>query len=85
VLVALRTDQRTFLSLGALAVLAAAGCHALANVVGRIVSRTEPSATLLFWTTAGLALGGLAFSAGQWVPAPAAHAPLLPGLAAVRA
>jgi drug/metabolite transporter (DMT)-like permease len=81
VVVALRPDQSAFLSLGALAVLAAAVCYALANVVGRIISRTEPSATLLFWTTVGLALGGLAFGAGQWVPVSAAHAPLLLGLA----
>ena len=50
-------------------------------MLGRIVSRTEPSATLVFWTTTSLALGGGALSAGAWVPVDAAHAPLLAGLA----
>jgi len=81
VVVALRPDGSAFLSIGALAVLAAAVCYALSNVIGRIISRTEPSATLLFWTTAGLLVGGSALSLGRWVPVPAEHAPLLLGLA----
>jgi drug/metabolite transporter (DMT)-like permease len=43
------------LSIGALAVLGAAVCYALSNVIGRIICRTEPSATLVFWTTASTA------------------------------
>jgi len=81
VVVALRPDQGAFLQAGALAVLAAAVLYALSNVLGRIISRTEPSATLVFWTTASLALGGTALSAGQWVRVDAAHASLLLGLA----
>lgn len=81
VVVALRPDQGAFLSLGALAVLAAAICYALSNVVGRIISRSEPGATLVFWTTAAMALGGSALSAPQWVDVLPAHAPLLAGLA----
>ena len=68
VVVALRPDQSAFMSVGALAVLAAAVCYALSNVVGRIISRTEPSATLVFWTTGAMALGGSVLSAPQWVP-----------------
>jgi drug/metabolite transporter (DMT)-like permease len=81
VVVALRPDQSAFLSIGALAVLAAALCYALSNVVGRIISRTEPSATLVFWTTGAMALGGSVLSAAQWVEIQAAHWPLLAGLA----
>ena len=81
VVVALRPDQSAFLSIGALAVLAAAVCYALSNVVGRIISRTEPSATLLFWTTGAMALGGSAIAAVQWVPVLSDHAPVLVGLA----
>ena len=81
VVVALRPDQGAFLSLGALAVLAAAICYALSNVVGRIISRSEPGATLVFWTTAAMALGGSALSAPQWVDVLPAHGPLLAGLA----
>jgi drug/metabolite transporter (DMT)-like permease len=81
VVVALRPDQGAFLSIGALAVLAAAVCYAVSNVVGRIISRSEPSATLVFWTTASMALGGGLLSAAQWVDILPAHGPLLAGLA----
>lgn len=81
VVVALRPDGGAFLSLGALAVLAAAVCYALSNVVGRLISRTEPSATLVFWTTASLALGGSVLAAPQWVALHAAHAWVLVGVA----
>ncbi len=81
VVVALRPDQSAFLSVGAVAVLVAAVCYALSNVVGRVISRTEPSATLVFWTTASMALGGSLLSAAQWVDILPAHWPLLVGLA----
>jgi len=81
VVVALRPDQGAFLQAGALAVLAAAVLYALSNVLGRIISRTEPSATLVFWTTVSLALGGTAFSGGQWVSIDPRHTTLLLGLA----
>lgn len=81
VVIALRPEQSAFLSIGALAVLAAAACYALSNVVGRIISRTEAAATLVFWTTASLAVGGTALSATHWVDIVPAHWPLLAGLA----
>jgi drug/metabolite transporter (DMT)-like permease len=81
VVVALRPDQGAFLSIGALAVLAAAVCYATSNVIGRLISRSEPSATLIFWTTGSMAIGGLAFSATQWVDILPAHWPVLAGLA----
>ena len=81
VVVALRPDQSAFLSVGALAVLAAAVCYALSNVVGRILCRSEPSATLVFWTTAAMALGGSVLSAAHWVEVLPAHGPVLLGLA----
>jgi drug/metabolite transporter (DMT)-like permease len=42
--------------------------------------RSEPSATLLFWTTGSMALGGSVIAAAQWVPVLPAHAPVLVGL-----
>ena len=81
VVVALRPDQTAFLSVGALAVLVAAACYAVSNVVGRVISRTEPSATLVFWTTFAMALGGGVLSAAEWVDISPAHWPLLAGLA----
>ncbi|MBS0343319.1 MAG: DMT family transporter [Proteobacteria bacterium] len=81
VLVALRPEQGAFMSVGALAILAAAVCYALSNVLGRLVSRSEPSSTLVFWTTAGLTVGGAALAAPQWVPLAPEHAWPLAGLA----
>lgn len=81
VVVALRPEQGAFLSTGALAILVAAVCYALSNMLGRLISRTEPSAALVFWTTAGMALGGSLFAAPQWVPLQAGHAWALAGLA----
>ncbi len=80
VVVALRPDQGAFLSLGALAVLAAAVCYAVSNVVGRLISRSEPSATLVFWTTASMAIGGGVLGAAQWVDVRADHLWVLVGL-----
>ena len=81
VAVALRPDQGAFLTIGALAVLAAAVCYATSNVIGRLISRSEPSATLIFWTTGSMAIGGLALSAAQWVDILPSHWPVLAGLA----
>jgi drug/metabolite transporter (DMT)-like permease len=81
VVIALRPQQGAFLSLGALAVLAAAVFYASSNIVGRLISRTEPSVTLVFWTTASLALGGCLLGASQWVDIQRDHGWILLGLA----
>jgi drug/metabolite transporter (DMT)-like permease len=81
VVIALRPERGAFLSMGALAILVAAVCYALSNMLGRLISRTEPSAALVFWTTAGMAVGGSLLAAPQWVPVQAGHAWLLAGLA----
>ena len=81
VVIALRPEQGAFLSMGALAVLASAVCYALSNMLGRLISRTESSAALVFWTTAGMAVGGSLLAAPQWVPIRAEHAGVLAGLA----
>ncbi|VWX61781.1 EamA-like transporter family protein [Burkholderiales bacterium 8X] len=81
VVVALRPDQEAFLTIGAISVLAGAACYALSNMLGRLISRTESSAALVFWTTAGMAVGGLLLSAPGWVAVQAEHAAVLAGLA----
>jgi len=81
VIVALQPQHGGFVSLGALAVLGAAVCYASSNVVGRLISRTEPSATLVFWTTASLAVGGGVLGAAQWVDIERVHGWILLGLA----
>lgn len=81
VVIALRPDQSAFLSIGALSVLAAAVCYALSNMLGRLISRTESSSALVFWTTAGMAVGGSLLSAPGWVPLEPEHTWVLAGLA----
>lgn len=81
VLVALRPDERALLSLGGLAVLAAALGYAVSAVVGRVLTRTDASATIVFWTTTMLALGAGVLALPGWVPVAQQHWPMVVGLA----
>lgn len=81
VVIALQPEQDAFLSTGAVAVLMAAVCYALSNMLGRLISRTESSSALVFWTTAGMAVGGSLLAAPQWVPIQSEHTWVLAGLA----
>ncbi|MCW5321410.1 DMT family transporter [Verminephrobacter aporrectodeae subsp. tuberculatae] len=81
VLVALRPGREAFFTPGALAVLAAAACYAVSAITGRVLSRAETSASLVFWTTVMLALGAGVLAWPQWVAVERAHWPLLAGLA----
>ena len=81
VVVAMRPQAGAMVSLGAVAVLLAAVCYAASNVMGRLISRTEPSATLVFWSTASMALGGLVLGASEWVAIDSGHGLILLGLA----
>lgn len=73
VLVALRPDQDALLSWGALAVLASALCYAVSAITGRVLTRTDSSASLVFWMTILVALGAGALAARGWVPLQAEH------------
>ncbi len=68
VLVALRPGGAGFLSLGALAALLAATCYSVSAVAGRLLSRTDSSASLMFWSTAAIALGAGLLALPAWVP-----------------
>jgi drug/metabolite transporter (DMT)-like permease len=81
VVIALRPDGRSFLSLGALAVLCSATCYACAAIGGRILSRTDSSESLVFWAMAMLALGAGALAIPAWVPLRVQDLWLLAGLA----
>ncbi len=81
VLIAMRPDGSAFFSLGALAVLAAAALYAMSAVTARVLSRTDSSVQVVFWTTALMALGAGALAAPQWVPVQNAHWPLIAALA----
>lgn len=80
VLVALRPSQDAFFSMGALAVLGAACGYAVSAITGRVLTRTDSSASLVFWTTTFLALGATAFAWPRWVDVAQAHWPLVVGL-----
>ena len=81
VLVALRPGQAAFASVGSLAALGAAGCYALHSVLGRLISRTEPSASLVLWTLVSMTVFGGLLAWPQWTAVQAEHALLLAGLA----
>lgn len=81
VVVALRPSQDAFFTLGALAVLGAACGYAVSAITGRVLTRTDSSASLVFWTTTFLALGAGALAAPNWVALQSAHWPLVAGLA----
>lgn len=81
VVVAMRPQPGALVSIGAVAVLLAAICYATSNVLGRLISRSEPSASLVFWTTVSMALGGLALGAADWVDIRRSDGFILLGLA----
>ena len=81
VVVALRPSQDAFFTLGALAVLGAAVGYAVSAITGRVLTRTDSSASLVFSTTALLAVGAGALAWPIWVGVAQAHWPLVAGLA----
>ncbi len=81
VFVALRPSTAAFLSLGALAVLAAATCYAASAILGRLLTRTDSSASLVFWTTVAFAVGGTVLALPGWAPIRGDDLVLIAGLA----
>ena len=68
VMVALRPIGAGYLSLAALAALLAAACYSLSAVLGRLVSRTDSSASLIFWATIMMSFGAGLLALPGWVP-----------------
>ena len=81
VLVALRPSGGALVASGALAVLFAAASYAASAVLGRLLSRTDSSASLVFWSTVALGVGGGLLALPVWRPVQADHLPLIAGLA----
>ena len=81
VLVALRPSGEAFFSLGALAVLGAALCYAASAIVGRLLTRTDSSVSLVFWTTLALAAGAALLAWPNWLPVRGGDTALILGLA----
>lgn len=81
VLIAMRPDGSAFFSLATLAVLAAAALYATSAVTARVLSRTDSSVQVVFWTTVLMALGAGVLAAPGWVPVQDPHWPLIAALA----
>ncbi len=79
--IALRPDGQAFFSWGALAVLGAATCYAVSAIAGRVLSRTDASVTLVFWTTMSLSLGAGLLALPTWVTIARGHWLILAALA----
>lgn len=79
--VAMRPGADMWQSAASWAVLAAATCYAVAAVAGRVLTRTDVPASLVFWTTVSLSAGGTALAWPSWVAVSANHAPWLALLA----
>ncbi len=82
VVVALRPSADAFFTWGALAVLVAAACYAVSAIAGRLLSRTDSSASLVFWSTAMMSVGAGVLALPGWVPVRDEHLGLLLALAA---
>jgi drug/metabolite transporter (DMT)-like permease len=81
VLVVLRPSGAGFLTVGGLAVLAAATCYAISAIAARILSRSDRSEHMVFWLMVMMAIGATALAAPGWVPLRASDTLLLCGLA----
>ena len=63
-----RTSLIWFASWAGLAVLGSAACYALSAVLGRLLSRTDSSESLMLWIMVMLAVGSSVLVAPQWLP-----------------
>ncbi len=85
VLVALQPSgqdlQAGFVTVGGLAILAAALCYAVAAVAGRLASRTDSSEAMILSMMVFMTVGGGLLAAPGWKPVSLDHASLLLALA----
>jgi drug/metabolite transporter (DMT)-like permease len=81
VLVVLRPTGAGFLTMGGLAVLAAAAMYAVSSIAARILARTDSSEQRVLWLMLMMSVGASALAAPNWMPLRAADTLLLCGLA----
>jgi len=81
VLVVLRPTGEGLMTLGGLAVLAAAAGYAVTAILVRIIGRTDSMETLIFWPMAMMTSGAAVLAAHGWVPVRFEHAWILAGIA----
>lgn len=68
VLVVLRPEGTGFLTIGGLAVLAAAACYAMSAIAARLLARTDSTESMMFWLLTMMAAGAVALCYRDWVP-----------------
>jgi drug/metabolite transporter (DMT)-like permease len=81
VVVVLRPDASGFLSLGGLAVLAAAALYAVSAIAARVLARTDRSEHMMLWLMLMMAAGAFALALPGWVAVQARFLPILVTLA----
>jgi drug/metabolite transporter (DMT)-like permease len=81
VLVVLRPSGEGVLTTGGLAILAAAAMYAVSSITGRILSRLDSSAHMVFWLMTLMAIGATVLAWPHWKAVPLDRLPLLCGLA----
>lgn len=81
VLVVLRPSADGLLTVGALAVLAAAACYGVSAVTVRMLARSDRSEHTVFWMIVMIAIGAGILAAPVWVALSMADAPVLAMLA----
>jgi drug/metabolite transporter (DMT)-like permease len=77
VLVVLRPDGAGFISIGGLAILAAAVCYAVSAIAARVLARTDRSEHMMLWLMVMMAAGASLLALPGWIAVEAAHVPLL--------
>jgi drug/metabolite transporter (DMT)-like permease len=80
VLVVLRPTGANVLTLGGLAIIAAAVCYTISAIAVRILGRTDSMESLMFWLISMLALGSTALAWPHWQPVRASDAWIIVGV-----
>lgn len=85
VLAMLRPSASSLVTLGALAAFASAVCYAVNAITLRVLTRTDTTTSVVFWTMALMTLLSSAFAARDWQPIRAEHLGWLAALGLVGA
>jgi drug/metabolite transporter (DMT)-like permease len=80
VLVVLRPTGANVLTLGGLAIIAAAVCYTISAIAVRILGRTDSMESLMFWLISMLALGSTALAWPHWQAVRASDAWIIVGV-----
>ena len=81
----LRPSAASLATVGALAAVAAAACYALSAITIRVLTRTDTTASMVFWFMAMLTVFAGALAVPNWVPLRSEHWSLLVGIGALGA